>query len=139
MSGHRGAVALGPCPRREAGVIFELPIGQAWRDLSEVADGIEVVECAGSDERVGDGRPVAAAVFSGAEEEVILSANGDGADGPLSKVVVDRQEAGVGVDGERVPQGAGVVYGLAEWALRGGDDRQTIKVGLDSRELRCEF
>jgi hypothetical protein len=38
-----------------------------------VAHGIEVVEPAGADDGIGRGRPVATAVFAGAEEEVILA------------------------------------------------------------------
>ena len=79
-SGHRRAVAFGPCAWREARVIFDPPVGEAWRNVGEVAVWVEVVECAGADERVGDGGPVAAAVFAGAEEEAVLAADGDGAD-----------------------------------------------------------
>jgi len=77
-SGHCCTFAFSPGAWREAGVVGEPPIGQVWSNVGEVADGIESVELAGAGERVGDGRPVAAAIFVGAKKEVVLPSDGDG-------------------------------------------------------------
>lgn len=116
-----------PGPRRETGVVGKPPVGQVRCDVGEVAVRIEVVESAGTDERVDDGGPVSAAVFAGAEEEVVLATDGDGADGAFGEVVVERQDTAGGVEGERVPQGAGVLLGYG--FHRAGLCEDTLSIG----------
>jgi hypothetical protein len=61
------SAALGPGPWRQTGVVREPPVGEVGRYLAEVAMWMELVEVAGTYERISDGGPIAA-VLTGSEE-----------------------------------------------------------------------
>lgn len=70
--------------------------GQAFEDVCEIGKGLDNVEDAGLDQRIGDGRGAAAAL--GAGEEPVFSA-----DGALAEIIVDLEDAVIRIGGEREP------------------------------------
>jgi len=95
------ALSFLPVERKQLGDPVVLVGGQASEDVCEIGKGFDVVEDAGLDQRIGDGRGAAAAL--GAGEEPVFSADGDRAHGALAQVVVDLEDAVIRIAGERGP------------------------------------
>src|SRR5437870_2319616 len=65
--------------------------GQFFQHVAHVRPRVDVVESAGSEDCIDDGRPPGALVRTG--EEIILAAHGDLPEGSLAGVVVDLEGA----------------------------------------------
>lgn len=86
-------------------------------DVAEVGFRVDAVEFGGTDEGVDRSGAVAAAV--GAGKEIVLAAQGHGAQSPFSGVVVDFDIAEFGVEQQGRPELQGIGDGLEDFRLFG--------------------
>jgi len=92
-------------------------VGDTSKDIGQPGLRIDIVEPRGLDERVEDGRSLAAAI--GSAEQPSLSAKRNAAQSPFCGVVGDADPTIVEEPGERIPAAQHVVYGLGEIMIAG--------------------
>jgi hypothetical protein len=102
--------------------------GEPVEDVGEVGERIDVVELAGLDDGVQDGRGRGALA---AGEDVVVPADRDGAEATLGEVVVERQSWVVEEAGECDPVSAAVRDGLAGRGLRKERRRTVVEPRLE--------
>src|ERR1700737_2255808 len=105
-----------PVPRQE---LVDLARGMAplhsSEHISEIGEGLEVVELGRGEERSDNGPAIAAAVRAG--EQMVLAAERDRSDGALDRVVIELDAAVVEEAGERRPSGERVADRLGQPAV----------------------
>ena len=84
------------------------PNRNAFQRILQPGIGIDAVQLGRADERLDDGRPLSGAF--GSDEHPVFLADGDGTEGPLHRVVVDRQ-----ITGQRVAVQNGVKNFPGPW------------------------
>src|SRR3546814_13609246 len=84
----------------------------AGDDIGEVGLRVEAIEPGRLNQRVDGGGALSAGI--GAGKEVVLASEGDAAQGPLSRVVVDRPAAVVEIAQQVLPPRQGVAHGRGQ-------------------------
>src|ERR1700722_13752520 len=102
-----------------------MAVGQAFQNVPEIGERLNVVELGGGDERTHRCPSSGSAVGSG--EQVVLAAEGDRSDGALDGVGVELKTAVTEEAAKRAPAGQGVADCLCDAAA-----------GRDLRELGLE-
>ena len=100
-----------------------MPLCHAVNDIGEIGFRVEAVEFGGFEHGVDDGGAVAAGL--GAEEQVVFTGDGNGAQGALGGVIVDADVTVGGVEAQAVPAAerisqylSTINFGLTPWAPR---------------------
>lgn len=106
-------------------------IGDAAEHIGEVVLWVDAAELGAFDQRV-DGRGATTAGI-GAGEEVILAADGDAAQGPFGRIVVERQAAIVEAACEGGPAGSHIAEGGGELGFARELGRGLIRPGPQCR------
>ena len=112
----------------------DLVVGDSGEGISEPCLGIDAVELGGFDQGVGDG--CGASAGERTDEEVVLSADGDGSHRTFGRVVVEFQDAVIEIRPHPSHAGQGVADRHGEGRLAGDAGQLEVQPGLEVVEDR---
>src|SRR6516165_7741846 len=114
-----------------------MAVDHSFKHISEIGEGLEVVELGCGEERSYNGPALAAAVR--AREQMVLAAERDRSDGALDRVVIELDAAVIEKAGERHPSGERVADRLSQPAVPGNSAELLFEPDLHRRDQRSRL